>query len=98
MFYYGVGARVVMGGLNKCIVCVDKRNFCLSLNYSHCSLLPPPSPSHFVLLNKPLLLIVLYHEDCAFIFISNSLHNWDAVLLYLGPNKVTQRKQCSLLL
>lgn len=54
-------------------------------------------PSNFVLLNKPLLLIVLYQEDCAFIFILNSLHNWDAVLLYLDLNKVTQRNRCSLL-
>lgn len=54
-------------------------------------------PSHFVLLNKPRLLIVLYQEDCAFIFILNSLHNWDAVLLYLDLNKVTQRNLCSLI-
>lgn len=55
------------------------------------------SPLKFVHLNKPLLLIVLYQEDCAFIFILNSLHNWDAVLLYLDLNKVTQRNRCSLL-
>lgn len=91
MFYYGVGAGVVMGGLNKCIVCVDKRNFCPSLHYSCCSLLLL-LPSKFVNLNKPLLLIVLYQEDCAFIFILNSLHNWDAVLLYLDLNKVTKEQ------
>lgn len=57
----------------------------------------PSSPLSLFTWNKPLLLIVLYQEDCAFIFILDSLHNWDAVLLYLDLNKVTQRNRCSLL-
>lgn len=55
MFYYGVGAGGVTGGLNKCFVCVDKRNFCLfpELLLLFPSPPPPPSSSHSVLLNKP---------------------------------------------
>lgn len=62
MFYYGVGAGPLMGGLNKCIVCVDKETLCPLLGSSpHPS--PPRPPSFtFVLLNKPLLLIVLFSK------------------------------------
>lgn len=61
MFYYGVGAGPLMGGLNKCIVCVDKETLCPLLGSSPPS--PPRPPSFaFVLLNKPLLLIVLFSK------------------------------------